>query len=106
MILNLLVLLVFIGLTNCQPKNNTDAQTNLPPPTYVSGALYLKQSINFQSCSLEVNCPSGLTCAYLDLNSGQQAACVDTNLICEQTGCAEGQCVALQTYPLQIRCQK
>lgn len=49
-------------------------------------------------------CPQGTTCASLDLASGRRSLCVDPQAVCEQLACASGQCVILESYPIQVRC--
>jgi len=49
-------------------------------------------------------CPQGTTCASLDLASGRRSLCADPKAICEQLACATGQCVTMESYPIQVRC--
>jgi hypothetical protein len=58
------------------------------------------------SCSVDdpAVCPQGTTCASLDLSAGRRSVCVDPKAVCEQLACASGQCVTLESYPIQVRC--
>jgi hypothetical protein len=49
-------------------------------------------------------CPEGTTCASLALDTGRRSICVDPQKVCEQLQCGKGQCVILESYPIQVRC--
>lgn len=51
-------------------------------------------------------CPEGLTCAFLELASGRRGLCVDAGTVCEQLTCSSGECVVLESLPLQVRCSQ
>lgn len=51
-------------------------------------------------------CPEGLTCAFLELASGRRGLCVDAQTVCAQLTCAAGECVVLESLPLQVRCSQ
>ena len=106
LIFGLIFSLLFFA--SCQSKENLNENQTSSATTdvHVPAGLYLKQNINFAPCSLELTCPSGSICAYLDLNTGSEAVCVNPETICNQTGCSEGQCVALRSYPPQIQCMR
>lgn len=63
------------------------------------------QVLDGAPCSVEEpGCPEGFTCASLDLETGRQSLCVNPQDICERLQCARGECVMLESFPVQIRC--
>ncbi|MBZ4417525.1 hypothetical protein [Myxococcus sp. RHSTA-1-4] len=93
----LVVLSVLAGCASApEPNGATD-----------DGKLTLRDGsvLDGQECGVEAPaCPEGLTCASLDLDTGRKALCVDTRAVCERLQCARGECVVLESYPVQIRC--
>jgi hypothetical protein len=80
-----------------------------PEPSAASGdgKLSLREGevLDGQACGVEeAPCPEGLTCASLDLDTGRRALCVDPQAVCKQLQCGRGECVVLESYPVQIRC--
>jgi hypothetical protein len=78
-----------------------------PSGTAEEGRLSLRdgESLDGQECGVDApGCPEGLTCASLDLDTGRRALCVDTRAVCERLQCGRGQCVVLESYPVQVRC--
>ncbi|AKQ70003.1 hypothetical protein A176_006915 [Myxococcus hansupus] len=57
------------------------------------------------ACAGEQNaCPEGLQCASFNLGSGPELRCVQSPQICDLFQCSSGQCLVMESYPLQIRC--
>ncbi|NMO20220.1 hypothetical protein HPC49_39865 [Pyxidicoccus fallax] len=78
-----------------------------PQPATDGGKLALRDGavLDGQDCGVESpTCPEGLTCASLDLDTGRKALCVDTRAVCDRLQCGRGECVVLESYPVQIRC--
>jgi hypothetical protein len=96
-------------LSGCATHSNT---SNPEPPASTGaqepGKLDPKDERILQgpACSVDdpAVCPEGTTCASLDLTSGRRSLCVDPKAVCEQLSCATGQCVILESYPIQVRC--
>jgi hypothetical protein len=82
--------------------------SSVEPGAQQPGKLDIKDERVLQGppCSVEDPgvCPEGTTCASLDLASGRRSLCVDPKAICEQLACASGQCVTMESYPIQVRC--
>lgn len=65
------------------------------------------KTLDGPECSLENSaCPSPLSCASVDLDTGSRTLCVNTQDICEQLTCISGECAILESFPAQIRCVK
>ena len=78
-----------------------------PAPGASDGKLTLRDGevLDGPACGVDApTCPEGLTCASLDLNTGTQALCVDTQAVCNRLQCGRGECVVMESYPVQIRC--
>jgi hypothetical protein len=57
-----------------------------------------------QACGLESPaCPSGQTCATVDLGSGPETRCENLNSVCQRV-CGDRQCLLLESFPVQVRC--
>ena len=77
-----------------------------PEPQRYPAELRSGESLaNAPVCDAETACPDGLECAYVDLVDGDdQARCVDMNTICDRLDCGDGDCLVLESYPVQIMC--
>lgn len=57
-----------------------------------------------QACSVEnPGCPSGQTCATVDLGSGPETRCENLSSVCQRV-CGSRQCLLLESFPVQVRC--
>lgn len=91
---------VLCVLAGCASAPETGAGTE-------GGRLSLREGAVLEgpACSVEApECPEGLTCASLDLETGRGSQCVRTQDICDRLQCGRGQCVILESFPVQIRC--
>lgn len=105
LIMKLLILVLFF-LVSCQ-KKESDTNTSNVSMSRVPGGIVLKQEITFSNCSLEIPCDEGLTCATVDFKTGAQTVCINANTFCSTVAsCSEGQCIAAESYPIQIHCAK
>lgn len=56
------------------------------------------------ACGVESpGCPSGQTCATVDLGSGPETRCENLNSVCQRV-CGDRQCILLESFPVQVRC--
>jgi hypothetical protein len=63
------------------------------------------QTLDGPACGVENNaCPTSLSCASVDLDTGSRTLCVNTQDICERLSCLAGECAILESFPAQIRC--
>ncbi|HYO55028.1 hypothetical protein [Archangium sp.] len=57
-----------------------------------------------QACGVEnPGCPSGQTCATVDLGSGPETRCQNLRSVCQRL-CGDRQCLILESFPVQVRC--
>lgn len=57
------------------------------------------------ACGLDApECPEGLMCVALHLDTGRRFQCVRAQDICSRLQCSRGECVILESFPAQIRC--
>ncbi|QDE80151.1 hypothetical protein [Myxococcus xanthus] len=49
-------------------------------------------------------CPEGLSCASFNLGAGPEVRCVQSPEICDLFKCSSGECVVLESHPIQVRC--
>lgn len=75
-------------------------------PTETGSKLSLKEGqVLGPACTGEQNaCPEGLTCASFNLGAGPEVRCVQSPEICDLFKCSSGECVVLESYPIQVRC--
>ncbi|MFP2905637.1 hypothetical protein ACLESD_11385 [Pyxidicoccus sp. 3LFB2] len=93
------VLCVFVGCTSA-PETRSDSEE-------VKLTLREGEVLEGPECGLEApECPEGLMCASLDLDTGRRFQCVRVEEVCERLQCGQGQCVILESYPVQIRCAR
>ncbi|WP_164010844.1 hypothetical protein [Pyxidicoccus trucidator] len=92
------VLCVFVG---CASAPETSAGLEESKLSLRDGAV-----LEGPACGLESpECPEGLTCASLDLDTGRSFQCVRAQEVCDRLQCGQGrECVILESYPAQIRC--
>jgi hypothetical protein len=92
-----------ITLAGCAGGSNI---VNSDPTQQVGLEVKDERILTGPACSVDdpAVCPEGTTCASLDLAAGRRSICVDPKAVCEQLACASGQCVTLESYPIQVRC--
>jgi hypothetical protein len=92
---------VLWGLAGCASAPETGAAATEAQKL----SLRAGEALEGPACGLESpECPEGLMCASLDLDTGRRFQCVRHQDICERLQCGRGQCVILESYPVQIRC--
>jgi hypothetical protein len=100
---SLAVMACVLALAGC--ASGPSAVEPSPPP---QPKLEVKDERILQGppCSVDdpAVCPEGTTCASLDLASGRRSLCAEPKAICEQLACPSGQCVTMESYPIQVRC--
>jgi hypothetical protein len=104
MFLKIILLTVSGFFIACQAQKGSETPQSPQPKTHHKAALFFKNEMKLQTCSIDIACPTGFECAYLDLKAGTQASCVNSETICEQLGCEQGSCTAAFSYPMQIHC--
>lgn len=101
-------LLVLAGCAGRSTPSNPDGALE-PAAPRERGKLAVKDERLLQGapCGVEgPGCPEGTTCAFLDLESGQRSLCVDVRAVCAGLACASGECLILESYPIQVRCSR
>jgi hypothetical protein len=104
------LVLFVLALVACANNSSTTSpdgpQGPAAPPAQGTLTVSDEKVLQGPPCSVEdpAVCPEGTTCASLALDSGRRSLCVDPQKVCEQLRCGKGQCVMLESYPLQIRC--
>ncbi|WP_426756197.1 hypothetical protein [Myxococcus sp. Y35] len=53
---------------------------------------------------VENACPEGLSCATFNLGAGPEVRCVKSPEICDLFQCSSGECLVLESHPIQVRC--
>lgn len=91
-----------LGLVACALALGACEGNDAPPSRLTLNA---GQTLDGPECSLESSaCPTSLSCASVDLDTGSRTLCVDTQDICERLTCLSGECAILESFPSQVRC--
>ncbi len=96
---------VLWSLAGCASAPETGGATEQKEPEARKLSLRAGEALEGPACGLESpECPEGLTCASLELDTGRRFLCVRHQDVCERLQCSQGKCVILESYPAQIRC--
>ncbi|SET36589.1 hypothetical protein SAMN05443572_10224 [Myxococcus fulvus] len=74
------------------------------PSSHAPLSLKGDQALGPECEGVELTCPEGYSCAWFDLGAGREIRCVQSPAICDLFTCSSGECMVLESHPLQIRC--